>query len=482
MMVLLGGLTGFWPAFLALVLYSVLPILANTVIGIRGIDPALTEAARGQGMDDRQMLWRVELPLAAPVIIGGVRTATVLVVGTAMAVIPILPIGPDNLVAPGRVDPIFAAYFQDLAGAKKSLRPKPDQIRRFDARPDRFLREIITNHPVALERERALWEYADRMRSDSVPLLQVVARRDTEPVVRCSALWVIRKVAAIGTAEAITPSLNDDHPEVRDWAALFLRELHATHIGPGEKRGLRFDATNPFDQTMPLVVAGYAQVLIPGLGCFRATLSPLWFESIMGRMMACTRADAFKTGLILEKRLARYHPDGSHHYQIFRFRGFTRDLGPGVCHHRYEALARHTFYPSGKIEDTSQPALDDVVVFLRRSATTIRVPFPHDPSRTVVSSVRGRLMGAAFVNVQRILSQGMQIGPGEVQVVNYDHPVLRSLTNTFLFCTFRGKLSDLDGDGYLDVNTERCHSTVSGELDQDLDGIPDYDPYDPCCR
>src|SRR5262245_26718149 len=47
MMVLLGGLTGFWPAFLALLLYSVLPILANTVIGIRGVDPALTEAARG---------------------------------------------------------------------------------------------------------------------------------------------------------------------------------------------------------------------------------------------------------------------------------------------------------------------------------------------------------------------------------------------------------------------------------------------------
>src|SRR5205807_10233766 len=83
MVLLLGGLIGFWPAFLALVLYSVLPIVANTVIGIRGVDPALTEAARGLGMSDGQMLWRVELPLAAPVILGGVRTATVLAVGTA---------------------------------------------------------------------------------------------------------------------------------------------------------------------------------------------------------------------------------------------------------------------------------------------------------------------------------------------------------------------------------------------------------------
>jgi osmoprotectant transport system permease protein len=86
MMLLLGGLIGFWPAWLALVLYSVLPILSNTVVGIRGVDPALTEAAKGLGMSDRQMLWQVELPLAAPVILGGVRTATVLVVGTATLV------------------------------------------------------------------------------------------------------------------------------------------------------------------------------------------------------------------------------------------------------------------------------------------------------------------------------------------------------------------------------------------------------------
>src|SRR5262245_14384495 len=88
-MLLLRGLIGFWPAWLALVLYSVLPILANTVLGIRGVDPALTEAATGLGMSGRQVLWRVELPLAAPVLLGGVRTATVLVVGTATLVTPI---------------------------------------------------------------------------------------------------------------------------------------------------------------------------------------------------------------------------------------------------------------------------------------------------------------------------------------------------------------------------------------------------------
>ena len=79
MVPLLGGLIGFWPALLALVLYSLLPILANTIAGLRGVDPALIEAARGLGLSPRQMLRRVELPLAAPVILSGVRTATVLV-------------------------------------------------------------------------------------------------------------------------------------------------------------------------------------------------------------------------------------------------------------------------------------------------------------------------------------------------------------------------------------------------------------------
>ncbi len=89
MVLVLGGLIGFLPAFIALTLYSILPILANTIIAIRGVDPALTEAARGLGMSERQMLFRVQLPLAAPVIIAGIRTATVLVVGTATLVTPV---------------------------------------------------------------------------------------------------------------------------------------------------------------------------------------------------------------------------------------------------------------------------------------------------------------------------------------------------------------------------------------------------------
>jgi osmoprotectant transport system permease protein len=70
-------------AILALTLYSLLPLIRNTYVGIRGVDAAVVEAARGMGMSDRQMLLQVQLPLALGVIIAGVRVATVISVGLA---------------------------------------------------------------------------------------------------------------------------------------------------------------------------------------------------------------------------------------------------------------------------------------------------------------------------------------------------------------------------------------------------------------
>jgi osmoprotectant transport system permease protein len=80
---------GFLPAFIGLTLYSVLPILRNTVTGLSGLDPALTEAARGVGMTPRQQLWRVDLPMAMPVILAGLRTSTVWTVGIATLSTPV---------------------------------------------------------------------------------------------------------------------------------------------------------------------------------------------------------------------------------------------------------------------------------------------------------------------------------------------------------------------------------------------------------
>ena len=80
---------GFLPSVLALTLYSMLPILRNAVAGLRGVGDAVREAADGVGMTDRQRLVLVEAPLAAPVVMAGIRTAAVLTIGTATLATPV---------------------------------------------------------------------------------------------------------------------------------------------------------------------------------------------------------------------------------------------------------------------------------------------------------------------------------------------------------------------------------------------------------
>ncbi|MCS6938567.1 MAG: ABC transporter permease [Roseiflexaceae bacterium] len=80
---------GLRPAVIALVAYAQLVLVRNVVVGLTGIDPAIVEAARGMGMTALQRLWRVELPLALPIILAGVRVATlsIIAIGTIAAFI-----------------------------------------------------------------------------------------------------------------------------------------------------------------------------------------------------------------------------------------------------------------------------------------------------------------------------------------------------------------------------------------------------------
>lgn len=78
----IGGI-GRHTAIIALCLYALLPILRNTLVGILGVDPAVRESAVAMGMTPSQILWQVELPLAVPAILAGLRIATVATIGTA---------------------------------------------------------------------------------------------------------------------------------------------------------------------------------------------------------------------------------------------------------------------------------------------------------------------------------------------------------------------------------------------------------------
>jgi osmoprotectant transport system permease protein len=139
----LFGLLSIWlglgnpPVIVGLILYALLPVTRNTRVGILAVDPAVVEAARGMGMSPAQVLTRVELPLAVPVILGGIRQTTVMVVAIATvgAAIGVNDLGQPIFSAIGRsfggVDPVLAGVIPvalmgiladlALAGAQRLL-------------------------------------------------------------------------------------------------------------------------------------------------------------------------------------------------------------------------------------------------------------------------------------------------------------------------------------------------------------------------
>jgi osmoprotectant transport system permease protein len=118
---------GFLPSLLALTLYSMLPILRNGVTGLMNVDPAIVEAARGVGMTDRQRLFQVELPLAAPVLMAGIRTAAVWVIGAATLSTPVGQTSLGNYIFSGlQVENWVAVLFG--CGAAVALAIVTDQL------------------------------------------------------------------------------------------------------------------------------------------------------------------------------------------------------------------------------------------------------------------------------------------------------------------------------------------------------------------
>jgi osmoprotectant transport system permease protein len=122
---IVGGI-GAQTAVVALVLYSLLPIIRNTFTGISSVDPAIREAGRGMGMTSRQLLFQVEIPLSLGVIIAGIRVATVISVGTATIAAAIdagglgryifrgLRMNDNALILAGAVPAAFIALIADL--------------------------------------------------------------------------------------------------------------------------------------------------------------------------------------------------------------------------------------------------------------------------------------------------------------------------------------------------------------------------------
>jgi osmoprotectant transport system permease protein len=129
---------GFWPAIVALVAYSFLSILRNTMVGLQQVDRSTIEAARGMGMTKTAVLFRIELPLAVPIILAGIRTALIINIGTATLAAFVdagglgtvidrgIRLGRDSVLIVGSVlTAVLALSIDWLAGvAEEILRPR----------------------------------------------------------------------------------------------------------------------------------------------------------------------------------------------------------------------------------------------------------------------------------------------------------------------------------------------------------------------
>ena len=145
LLIAFGGAIGKPPALAALVIYALLPIIKNTILGIRGLDPAINEAALGMGMTPWQRLALVELPLAVPIVLGGVRVAAVASVGMATIAAAIgakglgsyiyrgVSLSDSRLILLGAIPAALLALACDaaLGAVERALDPKREKTSRF---------------------------------------------------------------------------------------------------------------------------------------------------------------------------------------------------------------------------------------------------------------------------------------------------------------------------------------------------------------
>jgi HEAT repeat protein len=147
----------------------------------------------------------------------------------------------------------------DPADQIEFVRPSPLSIQRFDQRSEDDLAQVASHHPDALERERALWELADRRARPAYDVLKKAIASDQDPRLRQSALWAAQKFSGSAAGELFKIAAADDPDlDVKEWAALLGSEGEdiSRSIVRLDKRPIARDESNPFDQTLPLLIAG----------------------------------------------------------------------------------------------------------------------------------------------------------------------------------------------------------------------------------
>ncbi|MER8235044.1 HEAT repeat domain-containing protein [Streptomyces sp. NPDC094049] len=364
--------------------------------------------------------------------------------------------------------------YNDPAEYLDFARPITEKFLPYDTRSDSELREVSEGHESPLERERALWELADRSPEESLAFIDQVIGTEKDRSVRSGALWLALRSAGPRALGVFEKYATDEDREVADWARVLTGDI----TGAKPRRlydEAEVEETGYFDQTVPLIIGGRVVIVTPGVGAVRAVLSPLWFDSILGRVLASTNVSTIRTDLTVEKELKGLNADGSNHYEIFPFRGLSVEYDGRNLEHNYLSETLRPFYPSGFV---GKGEMVEVPVSLGRIALTSlahkgevaihgdgpRAQRLREADMPFVQSVRGRYYGWAAVNLDRTFDRGI-VGAGDVQLSNPTDPIAGPMTNAKLYGTFRGKSGDYSGAGRYTLNSIKCHGRPDGRID-----------------
>jgi hypothetical protein len=346
---------------------------------------------------------------------------------------------------------------------------------RLDCRSSDDLAEVALTDLDPVMREQALYEYADRNESDSIELLAKVVQQDKDREVRWDALWAIEKLGGLNGVQALRGFANDGDPEIAEWAQLFASEL-TTGDPIFDKRDCVYTKGRTFDETIYLLIHCdlYIRLDPQNKVWGKLSLGPQGLARIYGQAHACPNVETREDRLVIAKQIDGLHVDGSPHVDNYLFRGFTERTRADRGNFYFESSVPRAYFLSGRADDSSK-GVEDVTIGFMRSGCWYLEPKFNIRGHDAIRYVRGRFQGWGYFDLERCVGKQLNeiLQPGNAILSTLHHPVAGPMSNVFIAGTFKGKLNDWDGDGKIDLNSRNVYSTVNGELDMDMDGIPD---------
>jgi hypothetical protein len=214
----------------------------------------------------------------------------------------------------------------------------------------------------------------------------------------------------------------------------------------------------------------------------KLSLAPQGHARVYGQAHACPNVETRERKLVIAKQISGLHQDGSLHIDNYLFRGFTERTREDRGNFYFESNVNRPFYLSGRADDPSQGVQSSHIGFMREGCWYLDKNFKIRGA-DAIRYVRGRFQGWGYTNLEGLAGKGLDeiLRPGNGILSTLHDPVAGPMTNVFISGTFKGKLNDWDNDGHIDLNSRDVYSTTEGEVDTNMDGIPDQ-PGVPCCK